>query len=333
MNAPHVTGNNPTAKRGESYSESAVLDIRSVISQLLKFSWIPIILAGIGFYMGFTDTLQFQPQYQASMIVLPNSSGGGVTSGPIAPAGGGGVAASLTALFGSGAGAASGPFERLRISLKSVELAKRLDDRYGMLREVFAGRWDAEKQEWKQEDPTQLGWRERMMRKLHQGEPLQPGYEALARYVDGTLKFEPVVVDGSTSASASFWKIKVEHPEKERALELLMRIYWTADDFLRDKERESVSRKLKYLESRIREAEVSEIRQSLILAMVQEERTAHLLRGNLPYAAAIVVEPSVSDVRTSPILVKTIGVPTMAGFGIGLAIILFIAIFRAENKR
>lgn len=173
--------------------------------------------------------------------------------------------------------------------------------------------------------------RERIMRALHQGEPLQPGLEALAQFVEGSLQFEPVVVD-PTVRTTSFWRIYVEDEDKERALSLLTRIYWTADDFLRDKERESVSKKLKYLESRIREAEVNDIRQSLIAAMVQEERTAHLLRGNLPYAADIVVEPTASDMKTRPILVKSVGVPLFTGVGIGIALALFIAIFRAENK-
>lgn len=333
MNAPRVTGTEPQGISVDPYSDGAVLDIRSIITKLLKLIWIPILLGGIGFYLGVRDTMQFTPKYQASMIVIPNKSGVGGGSAASGPAGGaaGGVAASLTAFFGASQGASAGPFDKLRVALRSEELARRLDEKYGMVREVFANRWDEETQSWKQERQEDLGLRERIMRALHQGEPLQPGYEALAVFVDGTLQFEPVIV-GTSAVTSSFWKIKVEDEDKERALQLLNRIYWTADDFLRDKERESVSKKLKYLESRIREAEVNDIRQSLIAAMVQEERTAHLLRGNLPYAADVVVEPAASDMKTRPILTKTVGVPLIVGVGIGLALALFIAIFRAENK-
>lgn len=334
MNAPRVANPNPPAEAVPMYNEGAVLDIRAVISKLLKYMWIPVLFGGIGLYIGVTDTLEFTPKYQAAMIVLPNKTGiGGAAGAPVGGAGGGGVAASLTAFFGTSQSTSEGPFERLRLSLRSEGLAQRLDEKYGMVREVFASQWDEENQTWKERREEDLPLRERIMRKLHQGEPLKPGREALARFVQGTLQFERVVVDtGVGATSSSFWKIYVENQDKERALELLTRIYWTADDFLRDRERESVGKKLKYLESRIREAEITEIRQSLIAALVQEERTAHLLRGDLPYAADIIVEPSVSDVRTRPVLVKTVGVPMMTGIGIGLALALFIAIFRAENK-
>ena len=333
MNAPRVAEPNTPVNSDATYTEGAVLDIRAVVFRLLKLIWLPIVLGGIGLYLGVTDTLDFTPQYRASMIVLPNESGIG-GGGPIGGGAGGGtgVGAAFSAFFGGGGSASSGPFDRLRILLKSEELAKRLDRQYGMIREVFASRWDEATQTWKVDDPSTLGLRDRAMRALHQGEPLAPGPEALTLFVRGKLQFKPVIIEGSATPSSPFWEVAVEDQDRDRALELLTRIYWAADDFLRDKERDSVGKKLKYLESRIREATVSEIRQSLILAMIKEERTAHLLRGDLPYAADIVVEPSVSDIKTRPVLVRTIGAPAMIGFGIGLGFALLIAIFRAENQ-
>tara|TARA_R110002167_G_scaffold45545_7_gene136845 strand:- start:1305 stop:2315 length:1011 start_codon:yes stop_codon:yes gene_type:complete len=310
------------------YDSDSVLDLRAILWQLVKWSWIAVIFAGFGFYEGYKDTKAFQPKYIASMVLEPNSDGGGFSFGSSAPvAGVGGVAASLSAAFGGGGGNASNAlFERLKLAMSSLELARRLDQKYQMLRTIYASQWDAEANDWKvpvEEEPTFM---QRFRRSLHQDQSMRPSLEALSRFVNGTITFEEVGLTG-------FWRVKVANNDKERAMELLNQIYWTADELLRDQDRVKIHRKIEYLESRISQTATVDFRRALIAALVKEEHSAHLLEGGLPYAADVVQEAFVSDMRTSPILIKTLGVPTIAGAAIGMFIVLLIAVFRAESKK
>jgi len=328
MNIPRdVKPSAPAAANGD-YDADAVLDLRSIFWGLIKWSWIIVVLAAYGFYGGYKEARNFTPEYVASMIVEPHSQGGGVIVGGGAGgrAAAGGLAAGLTAALGvgSGGGQGTGAFDRLKLLMSSIELAKRLDDRYGMLREVYADRWDAEKQEWKQRVDPEPTLRNRIMASLHQTGSLEPGYEALSRYVNGVVQFEQIELTG-------FWRVKVQHQDRDRALELLQRIYNEADDLLRQQDRRKLRRKMEYLETRIQETAITDLRRALLASLVKEEHSAHLLSGNLPYGADIVEPAFVSGIKSRPNLVKTIGIPTVGGAAVGFFLALLIAVFRAES--
>jgi len=317
----------PHGDAEQTYSSDMVLDVRAIFWGFFKYSWIIVIFAAYGFYQGYKEARAFEPQYVASMVVLPQAQGGGLSVSGGAGGGGGGatgLAAGLSAVLGVGGGSqGTGAFDRLKLLMGSQDLARRLDERYGMLRGVFASRWDAEKQDWKPRVVAEPTWRQRFLASLHQGGSIEPGYEALSRYVKGVLQFEPVEGTG-------FWRVKVYHTEKARALELLTQIYQTADDLLRAQDREKTRRKLQYLEQRMQETSITELRQALLAALIKEEHSAHMLEGDLPYGADIVDPPFVSDLKTSPVLIKTIGVPFVGSAAVGFFVVLLFAVFRAE---
>lgn len=121
-----------------------VLDLRSVLKAVLKWSWIMIVFAIVGLAYGVTETAKFVPQYTAKMVIAPQSSegsGGGDLERGGAAGGGSSITTTLMAALGGAGTKSGGLFERLQFALKSPQLARRLDEKHNLSREIFASRW------------------------------------------------------------------------------------------------------------------------------------------------------------------------------------------------
>jgi len=307
--------------------------LRGIFKQVLIWSWIVPLCAAVGFYHGFQKTKAFVPKYVASMIVVPNSQSGGMESLQGGVSGTGLRNALTTAIGLSAQSSSSGVFDRLKLMMASPDLARRLDEEYGMVREVFASKWDEESQSWRRPTNPDPSLMERAMSALHQDQYLQPGAEALARYVSSVIAFSPAKLPGAKApGDTEFVLVEVTHVDRDRALELLNRIYWTADDLLRSHEKEKVRSKIRYLEARIRNSATSDLRNFLTASLIRELNSEHLLEGELPYAAEVLQPAFVSDLKTAPVLTKTIGVPTFFAAAVGFVLVLLISVFRAESR-
>ena len=249
-----------------------------------------------------------------SGISLGGGSGGGAV----------GVAATLKLAMGTGGGAANNEtFERLRLVMSSITLARELDKRYDLLRRVYANRWDVKGQRWLPVSDSDISLQEKMFAYLNVTNNHTPSVEKLAKYVGGMVQFDQI-------KKSDFWRVRVEHVDGEAALELLKNAYWTADELLREQDREQVRARQDYLRSRVEDAQITEIRRALIAAMMSEERTAMLLEGGLPYAAKVIEHPFLSENPTQPNLMLLIAVPGASGLLLGFLLVALIAVFRSE---
>ena len=249
-----------------------------------------------------------------SGISLGGGQGGGVA----------GVAATLQLAMGTGGGAANNEtFERLKLVMSSITLARELDEKYDLLRRVYANRWDVEQQRWRPLSDSDISLQEKVFSHLNVTNNHTPSVEKLAKYVGGKVQFEQI-------KKSDFWRVRVEDVDGDAALELLNNVYWTADELLREQDREQVRARQAYLRSRVDDAQITEIRRALIAAMMSEERTAMLLEGGLPYAAKVIEPPFLSENLTQPNLVLLIVMPAASGVLLGFLLVTLIAVFRSE---
>ena len=129
----------------------------------------------------------------------------------------------------------------------------------------------------------------------------------------------------------SFWTIQVDHIEADVAPRWLRIIYAEADDLLRDLDRKKLQNQSQFLRMRLQDAELASLRSSLFGAPVSQMKALHMMESDLPYAADIIEPAYAFGLKTTPNLLKTIGVPAGgAAFG-GLVLIILISIFIKEG--
>lgn len=305
------------AERPLAAGDEDVIDLRYIFRVWLKWSWVPLLFALAGAYMGYRDLQGFQPEYVASLTVLP-ASGSSTQVSQIAP----------TSLLGSlglsvrSAGPTS-TFDRFKIMLGSVSLAQRLQDKHSLMQEIFAGSWDASTGTWKRPAGENFERDERRRAALKLSEWKAPNIETLASYIGGSFKLEGV--DGT-----GFVDVAYKHRDPDVALRFLNLVYSEADELLREQDRIESRKRRAYIEQQLQGARVLDTRQALIGLLANEERSAMLLESDLPYAARIIDPPFVSSNPTEPALKLVFGVPFFLAAAVGFLLITLVAVFRRE---
>jgi hypothetical protein len=300
-----------------------ILDLRTVIKALLKWSWIIIVFTVAGLIYGIKQTSEFTPLYTAKLVISPQSTQSGLISGTSAT-GGGGLTSKLEAVLGSGgASGTGGMFERLKLIMKSQQLARRLDEKYRFSAEIFASSWDSEKGEWKSPLKMDLTWRQQIDVYLHQTQSLGPGTEALAKSVGGMIEFNAL---GDTG----FWEVSVKHAEADVALRRLVIIFTAADELLREQDSEKMREQVQYLRSRTKSAELAGLRAALYSALIGKEKSLHMMESGLSYAADIIEPAYASALKTTPNLLKTVAGPAAGAGFIGFLLVFLLSVFLRE---
>jgi len=300
-----------------------VLDLRTVLKSVLKWSWIIVALTLAGMLYGGNEASKFSPSYTARMIISPQTPQTGFSENTTS-ASAGGLTSKLAAVLGGGAtSAAGGMFERLKLAMNSQQLARRLDGQYALSREIFASRWDSEKGRWKPEIKTEPTWRQRLDAYLHQTQNLSQGTEALARAVGGMVQFVPV-------ENTLFWEVKIMHSDPNIALRWLTMIFAEADNLLRDQDRESKKQQVRFLKERVKTAELAGLKISLYGAMITLEKSLHMMETGLPYSATIVETAYASELKTTPNLTKMIAIPALGAGFFGILLVFLFSIFVKE---
>jgi hypothetical protein len=300
-----------------------VLDLRTVLKSVLKWSWLIVVLGLVGLVYGLNKTTQFNPSYTAKMIISPQAPAPGFGSGGTSNSAAGLTSRIAAVLGGPGASSGGEMFERLKLVVKSQQLARRLDERHGFSREIFASSWDSEKGDWKPKVKMEPSWRQRLDTFLHQTQNLSIGTEALARAVGGMVQFVKV---GETQ----FWEVQIKHSDPEIALRWLIIIFAEADKLLRDQDRAKMRQQVQFLQERVKTAELAGLRVALYGALIGQEKSLHMMESGLPYAANIVEPAYASALKTTPNLVNLIAIPTFGAAFIGLMLVILISVFIKE---
>ena len=298
-------------------ADDDVIDLRYLFRVWLRWSWVPLLFVLVGGYMGYRDLQGFQPEYVASLTVLP-ASGTSAQVSQVAPT-------SLLRNLGLSfrLPAPTSTFDRFKVMLGSVMLAQVLQDKYFLMQDVFEESWDVQTGIWIR--PTgedfEKGQRRKAWLKLNKWSA--PDIESLASYIGDSVKIEEV-------EGTSFMDVTYEHTDSKFALRLLNLVYLEADELLREQDRIESRKRRAYIEQQLQRASILDTRQALIGLLGNEERSAMLLESDLPYAARIIDPPFVSSRPTEPFLKFVFGVPMFLAGALGFLLITLVAVFRRE---
>ncbi len=251
------------------------------------------------------------PEYRAAMVV-----------GPVATLADDAVGASLPGQLPPAPGRrppdqeVAPNFTRYLELLGSVEVARRLAAREGIMVALFPEAWDGDTGTWRA-PPGPVAWVERAAMALL-GRPgwAPPAPEDLAERLLRRLSIESV---GATAMR----RLSLRHTDRATAITLVAAIHAEADGLLRQAAAARAEAHIAYLQAELGRVALAEHRQGLSVLLAQQERDRMLIRIGLPYAADP-IEPPSAPLRPSwpnPVLL----VPAAVGAGLFGGLLLAFA--------
>ena len=307
----------PNTVAPSSRPDDDVLDVRFLVQLLWRGKWIILLVMLLAGVMGIRDMLAFTPQYEATMIVDPNT-GDGAQSGSASQASS--VARTIGLNLANKAQATV--FSRLEILVSSITMAELLQEKYGLLQRIYASSWNSSTQTWLQPTGDRFEWEQEIRKKLNMRQWSPPNTESFSDYLRGVFKVDD-------EKEGAFKKITVRDTNPEFALFLLKTIYFEADNLIRQQDREQSMRRKQYLEKQLQQATLAEARVMLVGLLSSEEQRAMLLTGDFPYAAKIVVPAHVSNQPTNARILD-LTVKVGAALLAACTLVVLIGLFRRE---
>jgi len=300
-------------------STSENFDIRFIYHALLRGWWLIVLAALAGGWFGAQNLLNFGPVYVASMSV---ASGESRATSPNAALRSFGEGLGLNFDTATGGGPATS-FDRLKVTISSLEFVRHLEDKYDIIHKVFAGAWDSESNSWIRPTGRRFEFRQGLNAKLHLPLWSEPTTQSFAEFLSGTI----IVRD---SIDSPFTTVSTRSADPEFALWLLETVYMEADAFVREADLRATRERKSYLEGQIDQTNILEFRQMFVSLLANEERRLMLTQTDLPYAAQIIRSPFVSSRPTSPNVVEEFWVQVFGWMLAGALFILLFALVRSQ---
>jgi len=297
-------------------ASSDVIDVRFILRVLVRWSWLIILVTAAAATNGAWNMHQFTPQYTAVLTVKA------VEGGNQNNLAGSANASNLLGALGGiqlGVSRSASEFDRLMHRASSLALARVLDEKYNMMELVFGPAVEDNRST----ADESISWRQRLRNYLRYNPPSKPNLEDLARFLKGKFR-------AKESSDSPFKSISFSHTDPEKALWFLTTIFDEAVQFLRVEFKDALNDRRSFLDTRLAETELVELRRELLGLMTTEIRKEMLSHGDLPVGAQIVDEAFVSKYRTEPNALSYIGFPSAVAFAVTTALILLIALYRSE---
>lgn len=303
----------PSASPADEY----VIDLRFLGRTILRARWFALLAFVLGAGYGYWMLAKFDPSYQAFMVVSPSRSSE-TASSDASPAIG--AARALGLAFGD-RGAIN--FDRLTQLIGSLQLAERLQRKYGLMQTIFADGYDGESKTWRRPSDAAFERKEYLRALLRQTLWRPPDIDMLADYLKAAVNVRNM-------DPLPFVKLSYGHADPVMARFILEIVYAEADALLREQDLLENSRRKAYLQDQLNKVTVQDIRAVLLRLLTSAEQSAMLLESNLPYAARI-VEPPRAPVQTEAAnLFRIVGIPALTAPVLVIVLFLLVALLRRE---
>ena len=303
----------PAARRPASGAFGVAL-----VTLMWRAKWLLLAAALAGGVLGAATGIGVKDKIAARMVLQ--------SAGRQSAAGAASAISQITSLVGLGGSREDREFSQFKAMMRSVALAERLQQKYGLMQVIFAATWDEQRKRWI--EPTTL--RHRLGAKLRQLRGLprwtEPSIYDLAEQIEKQVEIDPV------KYSSFIYEVTYRSDNAEFAVKFLDMLHKESEAALREEQRQRALEQVRYLRGRIETTPIVEYRLSLVQLMSDQDKTLMLLDSNLPFAVNVIDPPHI--VRIDP---PKPGLRAAIGGGIGLAagalLVLIYAALRLLVRR
>ena len=208
------------------------------------------------------------------------------------------------------------PFDQLKAVLYTRDLAERLERKYGLLKEIYAARWNATTGTWR--PPSRLIALRDGIIGIFSGQRVasgDPSPSQLALRLRSSLKIVPDQDNGAT-------ELEFSYRDPEHAKEILSRVIQEADDIVRESAIRESDAMAEFLNQRLRSIQNLEHARALTQLLVEREQTSILAHSTLPYSVRIVDQPWVSPSERLTRIVMLLLLGPLVGGALGALVLV-----------
>jgi hypothetical protein len=258
-------------------------------------------------------------QYTASAIVGPaqqTTSSSAVSSAlsavlPLAGLGGGSTTTTATP-----------PFDEFMQLIVSPRVAAQLiKEDPTILPTLFPSEWDKERKAWHpSSSPLQVG--KRILLTIF-GQPSwqPPSVGRLSDYLQAHLQIAPV------NTTTSMQTIGFTFQSPQFAEKFLRRLLDDADSVIREEALDRTDKQIAYLQNKLQTIQPVDYRATLLTLIATQETTRMTINKGLPFAAARIQQPIVSDLPTTPSPIVTLVIALFLGIVFGVLLTLIVTVW------
>lgn len=296
-----------------------VLTLEPVIQDILR-RWPIIMIGGVaGLSLGLLHLAVADVRFTATVTLAPVLQEGS-TGSRLERLGSLGSLAGLGAAFGRN----SIEFRKFFEVVKSRAVADTLAEDTTLLRRVFKNEWDPDAGKWR----PSAGVTSKLQGFLAEGLGIgllrwtAPDGERLQRLLRRRL----LVIEDPDSP---FVRMSIEMPDRLLAADLLKATVETSDDLLRGAAVVRSTRRIEYIDRKIAEGPVAELRNALASELAEQERVRIFASSGAPFSAEPLTPISVSERPTWPIPLVSVGV----GAGLGALVGAVLSAWLGHRRR
>lgn len=255
------------------------------------------------------------PEYTAEMTVVPVTS----SSAPI-----GGQLSGLASLAGVNLSGKGEQIDLYREALQSRIVALEIAKDQKLMRQLYPEEWNAQTSTWQHPPSARHSLKSAIYWVLGMPTPQwrEPDADRVERLLDDK-------VNVSFGPDSPITAVSVHHPKPQVALALLVKLHETADAVLRQRAVARTGEYTTYLQGKLAEVMVADYRAALVQALADQEKQRMVAMSGLAFAAEPFAPEKVSHMPTKPngpiVLIAAI----LAGFIIGVTIVLYRSFFAA----
>ncbi|MEQ9639368.1 MAG: Wzz/FepE/Etk N-terminal domain-containing protein [Alphaproteobacteria bacterium] len=307
------------AKKAGTAAGAEQLDLHFLLRALVRGLPVILIVTALAAAFAAWKLVNFPEKYRAEMVLQPRETAPTTSS----------LAQGLASSFlGGGSATANVEYARLEQTIASLNFSRELDERYNMIKEVYAKRWDAGAQTWR---TTELGMIDSLIyqfQSLLQIEPrcrmTAPTVECLSEHLQ-SIAFEPV-------EKTPFMLVSYEHADPKFAGWFLTAVYDTASELIRIRDLAENETQKKYLYKQLAAARLDASRQALASLIQQQELKSTLLEPGLSSDVRVLIDVSVPQWPVQPNFLLLAVVPIGLALIGSAVLVLVVAVYRAETR-
>lgn len=222
----------------------------------------------------------------------------------------------------------SGDFKTFQVLLQSEEVASELIGNKLMLREIFAGEWNVEGQQFQQPPSSSIGAVIRGIKKILTGntsaEYSPPSAGRLSEWLKNSFSV-------SEDRDTGFLNLTAETPNPVLMISVLSEATKITDQIIKERFVEEGEKSLIFYQQKIAAARSREHREALAQLIMQETQKLMLASNGNFFIAKPLTTPSVSLRSTSPKSPLVLALALVLGGFLGIAITLIRKVFSDEQ--
>ena len=297
---------------GES-NDPDEIDFKKILSDILSAKWIIFFLVIISIVF-FSIFIRFQKyEYLITLNVVPveKDQDEFKTSS---------LQKLATSVTGVDLGKETNSFNIYKSLLKSMEMARNIENDKDFFKFIYASYWNSEKNIWEMPNSSNFSSFKNFIKNLL-GIPIPPNNVAPNHF--GVYKFLNQNIFISSSEKTGITSIRIYSSKPTRAIKILNYIHKEADNIIKERNYVRALENVDFLTEQLENTPQKDLRMSIISSLSLQQRNLMTSKSDLSYVAEPLGKPYSSELPVRPRHTFLLIIFVVSGFALGIIVSIY----------